>query len=251
MMNSTGEILHGPEAMFLGDPDKPVSRRSKWSDLTWYLDTMDPGYTANGIAVRWWPGREAGVRPSSMELSIIDDMKRFAWISLFRPELGFVKKVTGLPILAHSCAALLRFMSEYSLPDFASLTPATAIEFVRWTASDIRRPADAQSDGGAIKKTSFQRLLPLVYIWKARRYLESAGVAVPAIDPLEGQSALKVARHICDWVVSALPAVPEEAFVRIVNAAADIVLVHSKDVLAAQNIWIERTGGFGLSLIHI
>ncbi|WP_380784898.1 hypothetical protein [Sphingomonas sp. R86521] len=244
-MNDTSNILHGPDVLNFDAPDKWVSSRSRWSDLVWRLDTSDPGYTRDGIAVRWWPGRGSDEAPTLAELAIIEDMKRLAWLGLFYPELTFVRKVTGVPIIAYGCASLLRFMVAHGLTDFSGLTPQKTAEYVEWTAQDIGEREDVESGRFLIKKAALQRLLPLVYIWKARKQLQAAGVAVPAVDPLNGGSALRIITTISDWVIKALPPVPEEAFMRIVNAAANIVLFHSQDVLAAQDIWHEHTGGLG------
>ncbi|WP_231420766.1 hypothetical protein [Sphingomonas sp. Leaf205] len=245
MMIVTDNLLHQSDVLDFSAPDKWVSSRSRWHDLVWRLDTNDPGYSRDGIAVRWWPGRGTDEEPNPAELAIIDDMKRLAWLGLFYPELTFVKKVTGLPSIASGCAGLLRFMVAHDVTDFSGLTPEKVAEFVEWTARDIGQREDVESGRILIKKSAFQRLVPLVYIWKARKRLQAAGVAVPAVDPLEGGSVLKIITTISDWVIKALPPVPEEAFMRIVNAAANIVLVHSQDVLAVQEIWIEHTGGFG------
>jgi hypothetical protein len=245
MMPTTRQLLQRSDALVFDDPCKEVSSRSRWSDLVWRLDTDDPGYGVDGIAVRWWPGRDDGEAPSPADLAIMEWMKRLAWLGLFYPGLTFVKKVTGLGAVAARCASLVRFMSERSLIDFAALTPEVVDDYLRWISEKLSWQADGPSGEWSVRRSAFHRLLPLVYIWRARRHLEAAGVPVPVTDPLRGAAALKLAKQICDWAVEALPAVPEEAFMRIVNAAADVVLVHSRDVFAAQEIWFAQTGGTG------
>lgn len=245
MMKTTAEILQGPDVLDFGDPDKPVSSGSRWADLTWRLDTNDPGYSRDGISVIWWPSRETVQPPSPAELVILHHMKILLWVGLFSPALTFVRKVTGARSIAFACSRLLRFMTEQNLADFSQITSETVDAYLEWIAREIGDREDVGSGEHVIRSVAFQCLLPLVYIWKARKQLAAAGVPIPEVDPMEGRSALKLIRNISKWVITALPPVPEEAFLRIVNAAADIVLVHSRDVLAAQDIWFEHTGGFG------
>lgn len=244
-MADTSELLRRSDVLEFGSPDKPVSTLSRWSDLTWRLNTNDPGYVGGCIPVRWWPSREEEDLPTPSELAILDDMKRLVWLGLFHPALTFTKKATGIPIIAYGCASLLRFMTENSLVDFADLTPDVVDEFVTWTADDLRGREKLRSGKGKVGRIALHRILPLLYIWKAREYLRSVGVPVPMADPLRGSSAFEVTRQICKETIEPLPAIPNEAFLSIVNAAADIVLVHADDVLAAQNIWLENTGTFG------
>lgn len=244
-MTDTSDLLYRPDALVFDDPNKWVSTVSRWPDLTWRLNTKDPGYVGGFIMVYWWPAREDGVLPAPHELAIIEHMKRLVWLGLFHPGLTFAKKVTGVPTIAYGFASLLRFMTEHALIDFADLTPEIVEDFVQWTAEDLRQRDEMRSGRGSIRGVAYQRLLPIVRIWKAREHLASIGVPTPTDDPLQGMSTFSVTRQICKVVSEPLPAIPDEAFLRIVNAAADIVLIHADDVLAAQKIWLEQTGGFG------
>lgn len=245
MMTTTSDLLYSADALKFDDPNKMVSTVSLFTDLTWRLNTNDPGYARGFTMVYWWPARADDESPTPQQLAIIDHMKRLAWVGLFHPALTFAKKVTALSPVAYGFASLLRFMTDLDLADFADLTPEVVEDFVQWTADDLRQREELRSGEAQVRGVAFQRLLPIVHIWKAREHLAAVGVPVPIEDPLQGLSALKVTRRICNVVNEPLPAIPDEVFLRIVNAATDVVLIHADDVLAAQNLWLKNTPGFG------
>lgn len=243
----TTQSLFAREDLFdVHDPERPVSSASRLGDLVWRLDSQDPAYPDAGITVGWRAEAAAEGPISENEARLTLDMQRLAWLCLVDPAVSEVCKPATLRPVAQGCRALVRFMIERGLRTFSDLTPDVAEDYARWVADELRRSAARREVEEISYGNALMLLTPLSLLWKARRHLSASNVPVPIENPLRTRTAYSVAKEIGDLAADTLPAIPEEIFRRIVNAACDVLLVHADDVLRAQQVWFEQTGGIGV-----
>ncbi|KQM98002.1 hypothetical protein ASE78_06940 [Sphingomonas sp. Leaf25] len=263
---TTQELLRHPEALSFG-PGKRVSSLSMWTDVVWRLDTDDPGLTASGIGLYWTTGLPDGWNPSlpdggvgAVDAAIVDDFRKLLWIALADPRIRFVKKVTGAASIMTGITSLMRYMVDRGLSSFEQLTPVAADDYLRHLAEKfageenaaIQRGEADEDEASSHRKAKASlegriktRIATLGFIWQARRQLAKAGIPVPALDPLGGRSASKVANYVVNVVEDAIPPIPDEVYLRIVNTAERVIAIHAPDVFEAQRLWFEHTGGLG------
>jgi hypothetical protein len=264
---TTQELLRRKDVLAFG-PDKMVSSQSAWTDATWRLDVDEPGYGASGVAVGWSPGlfTSDGTRVPE---SIVEDCRRLVWIGLADASLTFTRKVSGAASIITGVTSLMRYLARAGKVGFSEWTPADTDHYIECLIEDFTnkelssiaagqdedsseptKHGDQPATGPSVAASSLAgrvkiRISTLDYIWRARHQLRKAGVPVPERDPLSGRTASKVAGYLVDAIEDAIPPMPDEVFLTVVNGAQQVVEIHGPEVLEAQRLWFEETGGLG------
>lgn len=245
MTMRTQDLLTRPDAFDI-EPTRHVSTQSRLADDTWDLDTEDPGHPAHGVRIRWWAGSLKHGEPDEPERRLLLLFKKVGWLALADSSFGVAHKPAGLSNFASDTSRFVRFCAPKGITRLDQVSPAVVEAYCDAVIDDFETSKwDAVDDEAAVAKV-LARLVRVPWaIWEARRRLERAGIAVPAVDPLSGHTPADWARRAVAAADNRVPAIPPEVFLRIANAAATMVIDHASDVIRAQEKWLQLEQSIG------
>ena len=240
----TQELLARSDA-FSVEPSRYVSSRSRLEDDVWDLDTDDPGHPAHGVRIRWWTRRDELGPPDEPEMRLLLIFKKIAWLAL-TDSFGLASKPAGLFGFGPDSCRFVRFLAARGICGLDEITPALIEAYCTAVVTEHEQAHPDDCDADRTVAQALARLLRVPsIIWRARRRLGRAGLAVPASDPLAGATP-------ADWAESSMAAaearvlpIPAEVFLQIVNTAAEMVTEHASEILHAQERWFDMMQGNG------
>ncbi len=196
---------------------------SVWEDEVWRFPVTTPGANRTLFSMNWAiPLADGKVLTDPDYAEVLHAWKQVLWIMLTAPPDGHPRKGSFCGRFGTALRLLVPWMiSSHSL-DFVDLDRRAFGEFQEVVRGKYQDDEDVEidellSEDGVTVDTvsSYFAIFSLPYF--VRNELAAAGISHPLENPLNGRSALDVARDFCKTETSPTREVPDSIFVAAVN----------------------------------
>lgn len=198
---------------------------SVWEDEVWRFPVTTPGAKRTLFSMNWAiPLADGKMLTDSDYGEVLNAWKHVLWAMLTAPPDGHPRKGSFCGRFGTSLRLLVPWMISSHRLDLVSLDRSAFSEFLevvreRFDDDGELEPDELLSEGGVTVGafSSYLDIFSLPYF--VRRDLAAAGIPHPSEDPLDGRSAMEIARDFCKKETSPTREVPDSIFVASVNAA--------------------------------
>lgn len=254
----------------MGNPGShAVSLESSWASPVWRLDAKEGG------TINW--DVSLGVDGSLIDAnhaSMLDAFRRFQWSRYADPRIGKAAKLGGAATSSVAIRRLARWMARRGHRDFSTLDSDAFNEFIDDLSAELL--VDSQPQMSEVRLADFDGqenefddidedlekvltdeeeipsdiadngIFSALYrsislwrsIWGQSAALADGRIATMPADPLNGKSALSLARDLTTWVAKTIPPLPDEVALPIMTEAHRWLGVRADDVIRLHNHYV-------------
>ena len=208
-----------------------VSDESFWCDDEWQFETETSGAHRGQYKINWrFELRNGEMLTDPQFAKLLESWKRIIWCLFTEPGDGLTRKFVNCSKISTGMRTFVKWCVSKNCESPSEITASMVGEYMAYLAETFGSADTAgvldDEDHDLWEDDCLTSLALTAYVWPpvflywARNALAAAGFKLAlSADPLNGLSVISMARIISKKATQAIPEIPDQVYVPIVNAA--------------------------------